>query len=381
MQGAQAATNSSTRIALIEQVAKLGEVPGVAFLRSELVHGPLLQSRVAAAYGLRRQGDSEALSAMIREWETSRTLDLEGNGGSGRVVEFLASCDSVEAVAALGKNLRQRPADVKLEVIEALGETNHWVFDQQTEQASVATLDAIETTLVAALEDTEEVRGMSEWRNGKHFSDPRICDMAARGLAERWPARYAFDPSGSLKARDRQRFECMNVWRQAHNLPSLQVSQARLVKVGRAEATKVTAIEWAPDGLKPEQAFASRITGFNNKLFSPDALVRVLCSFARRPEPGAAGLEFKAIKDEDLTGVRVVVRLLAGVAPAEDQIWSINERVVLGRKTLYAVGRGGTTSACASASEWEDFSEAVREAIAGSPETPFEISVRMVAGK
>ena len=379
IRGARATTNSWVRAALVEQIANLSEAPGLEFLRVEVLRGPTLQSRVAAAYGLRWHKETVAVSAMMREWEGLRAKGHENEGGWDQVVQFLASCDSVEAISALGKNLRQRRPDVKLEVIDALGKTNGWFFSRhQTDVASMPTLEAIEKTLVAALEDTEERNGMSGTQYGQSFSDPRICDMAGCVLALRWPARYnTIDLSAPLKERDRQRIECMNAWRKAHNLPPLPPPQARLVRVGRNEATKVTAIEWSPDSQKPHSSFASRVASFNGRLLDPKELVLLFSNFARRSEPGAAGLEFKAIKDDDLTGVRMFVKLIPGGNPTEGQGWNISERVILGRNALHGQHGGGTLEAYAGASQWADFGEAVKQVIAGAPETPFEISVRL----
>lgn len=247
IRGAQATTNSWIRGSLILHVSKLADASAMEFLKTELVNGPTIQTRVAAAYGLRQQGQSEAIPAMIREWEELRPAESDLDDTCEPLIEFLASCDSVESVSALAKGLRQRSPDVKLKVIEALGETNRWFFDHRLEAFSARTLEAIETSLVTALEDTDERMGMSGWRNGKDFTDPRICDMAACLLAERWPQRYTFDLSASANARDRQRKEAANVWRVAHSLPAVPIPQSNATRIAKNEANKVTNIEWSAE--------------------------------------------------------------------------------------------------------------------------------------
>jgi hypothetical protein len=266
-------------------------------------------------------------------------------------------------------------------VIEALGETNRWSFNDDVQAQTKPTIEAIEKTLVTALEDTEERAGMSGSRNGKSFSDPRICDMAACLLSERWPQRYAFDFSASLKARDRQRRECANVWRVAHGLSAVQIPKSDTVRVGKDEATKVTHVEWSTEGAKPEPAFESLVSALKGRNLNQEDLVSLFTDFARRPPSGTSGLEFKAIKDEDLTGVQLILKLIPGSPPTEEQGWSANERVTLGRKSLHGSSGGGTLDAYSSKYQWEDFKEAIKQALAGPSDTPFEISVRLAADR
>ncbi len=110
-------------------------------------------------------------------------------------------------------------------------------------------------------------------------------------------------------------------------------------------------------------------------------LVRLFADFVRRPGSEAAGLEFKAIKDDDLTGVRLAIKLIPGANPTEAQGWDVNERVVLGRKSLHSSNGSGTLEAYAAIRQWEDFGAAVKQAVAAPPQTPFEISVRLQAEK
>src|SRR6185436_17716687 len=124
---------------------------------------------------------------------------------------------------ALGRDVRKRKVQTRLQIIESLGRGGSWPFEEKDEKRSAATLAAIEAELVKALDDLEERTGMSGSRGDKSFSDPRVCDFAGHFLAERWPERYVFDLSGLLKTREQQRIECQNVWRRAHGLETLAV--------------------------------------------------------------------------------------------------------------------------------------------------------------
>ena len=164
-----------------------------------------------------------------------------------------------------------------------------------------------------------------------------------------------------------------NSWRKTHNLALLPLPQNQSSRVGRNESTKVTAIEWESNSVPPAKDFAATVTRLNGGPLNVKDLVALLTHFAAHPETNAAGLHVQAFKDEDLTGVRLLVRLIPGISPVQNQNWSVNERVVLGHKSLHdrTGGWGGDEEA------WEDFADAAKQAIAGPPETPFEISARI----
>jgi hypothetical protein len=220
IQGIQAATNSWIRCRLIEELGKIESDEVVTFLNREMIKGPMIRSRVAAATALRAHDENAAVAAMIGEWRNLALSNIgqdEDDTGDG-VIEFLAGCDSVDAISALGDKLIQRPVNVRFRVIEAWGERNVLPTGKDHDVSSPATAEAVQNSLAVALQDTEKRTGMSGSRNGKSYSDPRICDMAAWYLAERWPDRYSFDISASFKNRERQRIECLNSWRKIHNM-------------------------------------------------------------------------------------------------------------------------------------------------------------------
>src|SRR5439155_7576839 len=122
-----------------------------------------------------------------------------------------------------------------------------WRFDHPVTGPSIPTLAAIEAAFVRALEDTARSFGASVGWGNDEVSDPRICDAAGHFLAERWPNLYAFDLSAPLKTRDRQRIQCLNVWRQAHGMAPVPLPPSQTVRVARADAAKVTIVEWSRD--------------------------------------------------------------------------------------------------------------------------------------
>jgi hypothetical protein len=164
-------------------------------------------------------------------------------------------------------------------------------------------------------------------------------------------------------------------------LSAVPIPQTPTARVKPEQATQVTTVEWAESSAKPSADFTARVDGFRNKPLEVGKLISLFAGFAAKPEPQASGIEFKAIKDEDLTGVLVTVRLLPGTPPTESQGWHVNERVTLGRKSLHGSSGSGILSAYSATNEWDDFAEAVAKALAAEPKMSFEISVRLAPGE
>jgi hypothetical protein len=196
--------------------------------------------------------------------------------------------------------------------------------------------------------------------------------MAAFYLAQRWPDRYVFDLSPGPATRERQRVQCLNVWRLAHNLPALPLPPAP-IPLKPEQANLVTAIEWAKDSAKPSPDFAARVDAFRGKLLDTNHLVAFLSALGKNPEPQCSGVEFEAIKADDLTGVRLTIRLLPGTPPTERQGWNFDRRITLGRKTLERTGGGDSVGKYSQAGSSGWFPDTLSKILAAEPETPFEI--------
>ena len=367
IRGAQAATNSWVQAWLVDDLSKFDEPRVTDFLNHEMTNAPFLDERVRAAEKLLGRERQKVVTVMIREWEN---LPNQKHPEGGSLADFLAKCDSVTAIQALGHDLRKRPMDMRYSVTWHIGDTNTW---GNTNTFSPATLNAIEEILVSELDDTEEHPGMTGLANMKTIYDPRICDMAGYFLAERWPNRYVFDLSPSLSVRERQRVECQNVWRRAHNLPALPLPPPPAHRVTPNQATVVTAIEWEGNSAKPSANFAASVAAFRGKPLDAKKLIAFLDGFGANPEPQASGLELEAVKDENLTGVLLKICLLPGTAPKNSQSWDFSKRVVLDGKTLSRSGGGDSVGQYSQAGSSGNFTESVAEALAAGPETPFEI--------
>jgi hypothetical protein len=302
---------------------------------------------------------------MLHDWETS---------GGG--MAFLADSDSVPAIQALGRGLLQRPADTRLLVIRRIGDPNAWSWGGHN-RYSLPTLNAIEECLVKALDDAEERAGITQVTQAgvlRTLYDARICDMAGFCLAQRWPDRCVFALAPGLSTRNRQRVECQNVWRRAHGLTALPLPRPPANRLRPDQANTVTAIEWAENSARPKADFAAKVEAFRGKLLDTNQLVKFLSALGTHPEPGLSGIEFKATKDDDLTGIRFAIRLLPGTPPVEGRgSWNFNRRITLGQKTLERTGGGDFVGQYSSAGSSGWFPAELAKVLAAEPETPFEI--------
>ncbi|MGA3267428.1 MAG: hypothetical protein ABSE16_11465 [Verrucomicrobiota bacterium] len=376
--GIQATTNDWIRPQLVQRFAFIEDPRVVAFLNNEMTDSPVLKSRVGATSQLQRLRKGDPTAAMIQEWQELKARSFNSGDAEERVLEFLVNADSPAAIRGLGSGIRQSPVATRLDVVEAVGGQSYWFYTGSTN--SPATWAAIEELLVHELEDTETEMGFSGSINGKDYDDLRVCDMAGRLLAEHWTNRYAFDLSASLKVRDRQCIQCINIWRQAHALPLLPPPREPSVHVKPAEATIVTDIKWENGGVKPSDEFARTIAALKNKPLDASQIVSLLAHYATTPEPQTAGLQFTAIKDEDLTGVRLLIRLLPGRQLTNSEYYRVNEWVTLGRRSLFRSGGAVVSDYFGTTDGSSGLPDAVNQALAGKPETPFEIAVQIRSG-
>jgi hypothetical protein len=383
LQGTQAATDDYVRVWLMQMLEQYQSPETLAFLEKELRRGTEDRS-VTAAGILNGWGRPEAAAVMLQDWEASLKIQLE-DLRSANIMGFMARLDSPEAIAALGRGLQIRPANVnaRMTIIKVVGETGSDFDGLPRAKLSVATLEAMEALLVSALPDVDQKMGETGSIMGKNYTNPRIGDMAGFFLNQRWPERYPFDLSAPLKERDRQRLVCENTWRQLHNLPVLVPPQPSTNHVAAAEVTKVVAIEWEAGSAKPSDAFAARIEAMRGKLLSATNFTRVLGYYVTQPEPGTEGLTLSARKDNDSSGVVLKICLLPASTANYNPKFSITDNVTIADKVAYGIsgsakpGKEDEAFYGENGGIWEDFIKAINTAIGSSAETPFVISAKI----
>jgi hypothetical protein len=253
LKGIEASKDDSTRALLVGTAADIKDESPLPLLLREVKEGPFAYGRLVAARSLHRRGRPEGVAAMIAEWQGQRPGGRPQSGEGPRqaegpetglvsVAEFLANCGQVEAIKALGKDLRKRPVRLRMAVVSSFGSSrtlsvlstggpgslNPGGGDARDNPKAVRA--AVTDLLIAALDDTDEEVGVSGTWDGKRFTDPRICDVAGHVLNQLEPEAYPFDLSAPLPRRNRGIVELKNVCRKAQGLAPLPLPAPRVIQ-------------------------------------------------------------------------------------------------------------------------------------------------------
>lgn len=244
VKGVEHSNNAWVQSALVGLAAKLPDEGVAPFLLKQLSSAKFQSTRIAAAAALVRlkKSANEAIAAMIKEWSEFKPGARDDDAARPEtLVEFLAGCGSVEAIEAMGKDLRKRPVDLRLTVVSAMRDSENFSMatsgpgsgaanGREKPEEDPKVVAAGERLLVAQLDDTEERTGMSGSWGDKSFNDPRICDIAGYILNQHWKKKYTFDLEASLADRDTQRIAAANIWRKENGQPPLPLPKRRIVE-------------------------------------------------------------------------------------------------------------------------------------------------------
>jgi hypothetical protein len=236
--GVKAAEERETREMLVAVACSIKDDSAVPFLLRELKEGPNSYGRVRAARSLHQRGRPEGVSAMIEQWQGGRAqswprrmgIDRDEEWVTWAVTAFLATCGKVEAIQALGKDLKMRSASLRIVVLVSFDGREALEPDPDSVDIYKAILpstkgvlddpeavrEAIERLLIDALDDNERWLGRWGSWHGKDYKEPRICDIAGHVLTLFAPKKYAFDPAVSQDQRDQGIAELKKTWRRAH---------------------------------------------------------------------------------------------------------------------------------------------------------------------
>jgi hypothetical protein len=422
----------SSRVSLVQVAATIKGDKAVEFLRREVKDGVDLRARVAAAAGLLEKGHDDGIPYIIEAWEKlpadreSRCVDL---------IRFLAKSNRLDAMNALGKNLRKRPIDVRLEVIGNLSWEEN---DPQRPRVDVVNA-ARDRILVEALHDVERRYGESGSRNGKSYSNPRVCDIAGHVLSEAWGQPLAFDLSGTLPTRNRQRLDLENIWRGKQGLkplpapetrPSKSLSESEFKPVlqavletrtpaerreaiaalerqglpafaplrdwldrkgadhpARAElqqalarlAFSVDEIVFGEKSVTPDKALRARIDALKGKPLDAKAVSALLVAVTESLPEGVDGIEIRIEREGDDTGVKISITLVPTKAKRDKKPtwWSYSESVCV-KRTL---GCSGSMAWDVGRTEggWREFESQLAKALLAPPDQTVSALVRVVA--
>ena len=226
------AIDGDLRDSLLRIVCKIPGDAATQAIDEEMRNSSEPRISVTAAHELLRRGRKDVVPAMIAIWDRLNTKDSHGTspvermsyGAIAPLIRFLADCDDPAAVEALAKHLGKQDAALRLTIVEAFdlessssrmpsGSASTRRSDGAVSQPPKAVLEAIEKLLATALDDTEQCKERPDSLPNKPLSNPRICDMAAHVLAQRFPKEYSFDVSAPLPDQERQRLTAINTWR------------------------------------------------------------------------------------------------------------------------------------------------------------------------
>ena len=205
--------NRNTHAALVSLLAAspFRDVKLNDFLEQEAKSAPYSRSKVEAAKGLQQRGNSKGLDLMIQEWKTmDHNAGATDAGEELNLADLLVAADSPDAIKALGQVMDKLGPLPHRNVIDRIG---GFYGNLQPPKQTQATLLAVESVLLAELDNTEAVPKNALYRESGITQELRWCDLAEEQLAKRWPERYSFDLSAPLAEREKWRSEARGTLR------------------------------------------------------------------------------------------------------------------------------------------------------------------------
>lgn len=383
--GIQNASKEWHRTGLVEV---MGEIPGdapVPFLLQEMKSSPFLDARVAAAHAIFQRGRPEAVPAMIQEWqqrlESDNYLELES------LSRFLAWCDRSEAVRALASNILSRSIKLRSNMIEAFDDKsmlNIFANDSLKKAIPQNGLDGlskpvraeIEKFLITELEDIDE----TDDQLGMIYPfEQRLCDKAGAILSKHWPDKYRFDASSSQKMRELQRLECMNIWRKSQEMQTLASPAQRPPAENPNEVVEVTFIRSIPN---PDLELASNAMA--GKILTSDDFFALMLKFIQTEPERISRVRIQARRDEDLTGVRIIVGFERNKLPLDkvrQRFWNNTTRVTIDRDSIHADLGSGKYEYLTTSKAYAKFKNAIDKALNSKAQSPFLITASFSPGE
>jgi beta-lactamase regulating signal transducer with metallopeptidase domain len=370
IRGVKASAHYWYRDFLIQILAGTNTPAVNELLDDEMRHDTNNDCRISAAKALYEHGRNDIAAFIIPDWQTNAASEPDAPWTTP-MLRLLAGINSPDAIAALASDLDSRTVFRRQAILGAIGEAGT-SGDLRGGTPSADTKLAIERVLVTALSDYADEQ-TSLWNPDGTTYNPRVADEAGYYLNHIWPARYRFDPSGTLKTRDRQIIECQNVWRKNNGLPALPIPVDNRPPLAEADANQVTAINWAKDGIQPQPALAAQFDALKGKPLAIEPIVKIVRGYEMEPIAGTCRLETRIRRDEDLKGVTISLRLLAGNAQTTNAHWTEYQTGAIGTQRLGSGGQGFDPQLYQAHPERYvgALTMAVMEATAAPPTTPY----------
>jgi hypothetical protein len=287
--------------------------------------------------------------------------------------------------------------------------------------------DAIEELLVQTLNDTgENIGGGVYYLDDKRFRTPRVCDLAGHELAQRWPDRYEFDIEDSLAERNRKLVELQNIWRVARGLVPLP-HQPKIPRVPDSvinevvdriaqssteesqEATKelealglgalpairallddmeesdpvqpiitglaarlantVQQVLIDSNSVEPDQLLTEQIEALEGKPLTAEDIVDLLLSVTRNLSPGSTGMEIRADRVGDDTGITLSIRLIKAIPQTDPgRHWGHTIYIIVGDEPVMMRSGSGSYEHSQTDETYEWLVEPLSESLKSPPE-------------
>jgi hypothetical protein len=209
--GIQHADREEIRLCLVSMLGQEKNETSAAFFRKEMVDESIpRETRMLAAQSLYWWGEKQVLPVMIAEWQKGMSGSvasvLEGRRDLGELTYFLFASGNPVAVKSVTEGFPKLPVALKFLTIDSLYNQRIPANPAHGISASDAKVSnaLIDRMLVTALDDNAHYEGHSTNYDDVSTRDPRVCEMAAWKLSQRWPGKYPFKWTKSPADMDRQ---------------------------------------------------------------------------------------------------------------------------------------------------------------------------------
>lgn len=342
---------------LIWGLDRLRDTKIISLLRQELTSGKSLEYRVAAAFSLRKLGESDTSTAMLKEWQN--LLGQRHGDGAGGVIRHLASSQEIPTARELVKTKPERPVWARVAIIDSLAEAYDMTAWNDNNTSSTDWKIMVEDVLASSLSDAEEQVGL----RGVGYHDPTVGDQAAWRLSELLPKEYKFDIGAGFAAREKARHEILKHWHLKRGkswnpaVPSKQLPDS--------QRNRVVAIRFADNHLQGT-AIEQAILEMKGRDVNADEIVSILCDFGEKLPSNVNGLSLRFVRTTEAVGVYATVWSRLGKHPETWQDFSWHGSIDLNQKAVIQATSGSRMHQnIAKPDEWKAFRDNVTEVLKG----------------
>ncbi|WP_395751284.1 HEAT repeat domain-containing protein [Prosthecobacter sp.] len=389
LRGIEKAQNPWMRRQFIQQLGALKSPAATEKLFKLMEKDKSQEVRLEAAGRLLNLEHPRVLPAILHEWDILPAGDdsSERRENFEEKVGLLIATGDEQAMRALADHWDDRPVSERFEIVNKLGEgldaaRKEYVFSSlKVRPVSSGAKEAAIELLAHALEDRDTRDGYSGSNGDFRFNNPPICDFALWALHKIDGDKYAFTPKADRRQRDAEQLAAANVWRKEHQKPLLQPPPPRPA-LAEKDALKIVTVQITPATGFEDIPLIKQALALRDSPFGPKTISALLIRFASEEAPGIRGLRIKAVRENDLTGVELHLRIEPGDYPARDGPgWSTGHSGTIGTKNLSSSGGSSSFSGAGKADAWDDFEEELTQALESPPTTAFTFSAGLKASR